>query len=149
MTTILGIDPGGTTGFALLQNVGGVLSLAVVGQTPGLDAQSIQDEIRDYQEWAGDEMHLACEDFVLRGRASRRNGGGTADLVGAVRAIGGARFRTAAMVKPWATSKRLALLGNVHLLTGKPHAADAARHALYSGVRDFGWSDPLSRVTGA
>ena|ERR1700744_491509 len=146
MTCVLGIDPGGTTGFALLYEVGGHTGIAMCSQEVGLDASGILSAVDEYREFSGGIMHIACEDFVQRGRGSRLHGGVTADLVGAVRSIPDVKFRVAGAVKPWATANRLIRLGSAHLLTGRPHAADAARHALYSGVRDFGWPDPLSKA---
>ena len=55
-------------------------------------------------------------------------------------------IRTAGEVKPWATDKRLHTAGLLDLTAGMRHARDAARHALYSAVRDYGLPDPLSRA---
>jgi hypothetical protein len=47
-------------------------------------------------------------------------------------------------VKPWATDERLAAAGLLDPTKGMRHARDAARHALFCAVRDFGLPDPLS-----
>jgi hypothetical protein len=52
--------------------------------------------------------------------------------------------RTAALVKPWATDKRLVAAGLLDITRGLPHARDGARHALFSAHHDSGAPDPLS-----
>jgi hypothetical protein len=54
------------------------------------------------------------------------------------------RERSAAEVKPWASDERLDAAGLLAPTKGMPHARDAARHALFTAVRDGGVPDPLS-----
>jgi hypothetical protein len=48
-------------------------------------------------------------------------------------------------VKPWATDVRLNAAGLLEATKGMRHARDAARHALFTAVRDCGLPDPLSK----
>lgn len=55
--------------------------------------------------------------------------------------------RPPALVKPWATDRRLEAAGLMSATAGMPaHARDAARHCLYAACHDLGLRDPLSRV---
>jgi hypothetical protein len=62
--------------------------------------------------------------------------------------VRGSYARSAADVKPWATDTRLQAAGLLDLTKGMRHARDAARHALFCAVCDFGLTDPLSRKAG-
>jgi hypothetical protein len=100
---------------------------------------------------------LAMERFVVGNRASRSStsaaGATTRNLLGEllawadtfprvqVRSV----QRPAGAVKPWATDERLAAAGLLDITKGMNHARDAARHALFAAVADFGQPDPLSR----
>lgn len=141
---IIGIDPGGTTGLAVF--VDDSWHLAQV--TPELVTCAL---VGFADRWGLPEL-IAVEAFVVGPRAARSStpeGGRIArELIAAVGFWGldqGVRvvLRKAADVKPWATDKRLAAAG-VPDIRGMPHARDAARHALYAGVRDLDLPDPLS-----
>lgn len=54
--------------------------------------------------------------------------------------------RPPALVKPWATDRRLEAAGLMSATAGMPdHARDGARHCLYTACHDLGLRDPLSR----
>jgi hypothetical protein len=53
--------------------------------------------------------------------------------------------RAAALVKPWATDKRLHAAGLLDATKGMQHARDASRQALYAAVHMGVTPDPLSR----
>lgn len=141
---VLGIDPGGTTGFCLLEST---LTVVMCGQVVDLTPSTVLIAIQKFSGVARDNVRIACEDFVVRGLRRRTHTApkATMDLIGAVRTLPRVTMRTASQVKPWATDKRLLRLAGHEMLTGRPHAADAARHALYAGVRDLGWPDPLAK----
>jgi hypothetical protein len=158
MTAILGIDPGGTTGLCLVRPRRGVYSWkppVAYCATPWqlskselypIDLVALVRRLTSVQE--DGKLFVACEDFVL-GRASTRGqraGGQHArDLIGAVKTLPNPFvLRSAAQVKPWATPKRFGAAFHASKFRGLPHAADAARHALYAAVHDLGWPDPLS-----
>lgn len=154
VTTVLGIDPGGTTGIALLRRLSICGSPGHYRVTPyqyateDLSPADLVELIGYWTEGDSDgKLFVACEGFVI-GRASMRGqraGGQRArDLIGAVTALPNpVTVRTAATVKPWATDKRLDVAFGL-VFRGMPHAKDAARHALYAAVHDLGWPDPLS-----
>lgn len=149
--TVIGIDPGGTTGLARIdldahreprlgQFTGDVVD--ILAKVEGL--LGAQDPR---------EVLLAVETFVVGPRAGRsaspQAGALTRLLIGALQGFAldrGARFvqRPAGVVKPWATDKRLQAAGLY--LPGKQHARDAARHAIFAAVNDCGFPDPLSKT---
>lgn len=144
MSVILGADPGLTTGLAVLDLERRTWELAQL--SPVLVMPLIGALIERY-----DVVGVACERFVVGPRAARSatpRGGQVAreleaqiDDLDRVHPIKVMR-RSASQVKPWATAERLKAAGIA--TRGMPHALDAARHALYAAVRDFGFPDPLS-----
>jgi hypothetical protein len=156
MVAILGVDPGGTTGIALLDTEGGVkqnLALAQVNRHASLTLiWALADRCRDQ----GAEIAVAVERFVSgprSGKLATPKGATTARLViGEITAWAEASevpvyLRSAGEVKPWASDARLDKV--VKDRRGMPHAVDALRHALFCAVRDYGMPDPLSRRSGA
>lgn len=142
---ILGVDPGVTTGIAL-RTPGGAWHL--IQATPEIVLPVLDGLALSY----GTPSLVAVEAFVtgFKTRATRNAGEITRTVLHAVgqwcdhqdrvRMI----LRPAAAVKPWATDKRLEAAG-VPMLRGMPHAADGARHCLYTAVKEGGIPDPLSR----
>lgn len=151
---ILGIDPGPIPGIVRLQLEYGH------GPTRLLEAEALQVTPRLifpvlHMLGEGDRTVVAVERFVVGPRASRSStptaGSITRTMIEAIREWTGTDCitRAATEVKPWATDKRLAAAGLLEpLTTGMRHARDAARHALFCAVRDYGLPDPLSRVGG-
>jgi hypothetical protein len=97
----------------------------------------------------GGVLIVACEDFVVGRRATRSKhhaGGQKArDIIGAIKASSlRTAFTTAAAAKGWATDRRLTTAGLDAELKAKRHAKDAARHALYIGVKRLHWPDPMA-----
>jgi hypothetical protein len=158
---IVGIDPGPIAGVVRLQveqqgNVGGLGGARLV------DVQALQvtpELLTCVLDGITQDGHytIALERFVTSFRAGRSAtpGGGlaTRSLIGEVEAwarLGNTRVQTrpAADVKPWATDERLDAAGLLEPTKGMRHARDAARHALYCAVRDYGLPDPLSKAAG-
>lgn len=148
MSTVLGIDPGQTTGIYLLdadERAGEYLQAS-----PGV----VLIVVRGLLE-REDIAVLAIERFVVGPRAARSStpkaGQIARELIVSVASMGEAEFgtkvvlRAAAEVKPWATDARLDAAGLLASTKGAPHARDAARHALFAAVKDCGIPDPLSR----
>lgn len=142
---VLGVDPGLTTGLALLDVER--LHWELVQVTPGAVLTVASALIP-----TGAPVTFAIEKFVVGSRAGRSStpqaGDTTRSLVGAVVAFGhslGARvvLRNAAGVKPWATKQRL-VAAQVPQPAGMGHSADAARHALFEAVHSGLLPDPLS-----
>lgn len=147
--TVIGADPGGTTGLVRF-DLDGFRKPVLTQVCDPLMVLPVVTDLLGAQDPA--EVLLAVEQFVVGMRAARSStpkGGQTArELIGALAgwAIDGRGIRVvirkAAEVKPWATDRRLTAAGLY--LRGAPHARDAARHALYAAVRDCGLPDPLS-----
>ena len=147
----IGIDPGPTTGIVLLRLDGTRLSaLAEIYQC---NAGAAGGLLRYLLLRQSDHEHgrAGMEPFI------RSNGPGTAMRPGQVTADQVADLnqiltehgvpcsaQRAALVKPWATDKRLAVAGLLELTPGSTHARDAARHALYCAHWNCGYPDPLS-----
>jgi hypothetical protein len=143
---VLGVDPGLTTGLALLDVER--LHWELVQVTPGAVLTVASALIP-----TGAPVTFAVEKFVVGSRAGASStpqaGHTTRSLVGAVVAFGhslGARVvvRNAAGVKPWSSNARLNI-AKVPRPAGMGHAADAARHALFEAVHTGLLPDPLSR----
>jgi hypothetical protein len=151
VTVILGVDPGGTTGIALLGGPDGVPVLLQSSREGVLTVVwALVERVRDQ---GGKVSAIAVERFVAgprSGRLATPAGAATArvviaDLCSFAQEVADVPVypRSAAEVKPWATDARLKAAGIEH--RGMPHALDAARHALFCAVRDYGMPDPLSR----
>jgi hypothetical protein len=160
---VIGIDPGPIPGIVRLQ-----LDANWVGATCNafrvMDAQALQispDLIEPVLDMLAqdDQPVVAVERFVVGRRSALSStpaaGARTRGMVGVVEAWADRNSvrcisRSAAEVKPWATDQRLAVAGLLEPLTnGMRHARDAARHALFCAVKDYGMPDPLSSKAGA
>lgn len=149
MITVIGVDPGPTTGICLLRcdvfGDGRVLHSPpdVVQCSPHMVDNII----------AAIPLHpdtlIAVERFVVGRKSMRagRDGEITRDLVGALEDTYGFHLvlQNAVDVKRWATDPRLDAAGLLAPTTGMRHARDGARHALYAAVKHLGYPDPLSR----
>lgn len=148
--TIIGVDPGETTGIALLQ----AGRIEVVQCSPGAVLSIVGALSKNATEWTAG-LVIAVERFVVSTRAGRsaspKAGATTRALITAltdahdpqigVRVL----LRSASEVKPWATDARLKAAGLIDVCKGMPHARDGARHALFAAVHDCGIPDPLSK----
>jgi len=140
MSVILGADPGLTTGLAVLDLERRTFELA---QLSPLLVMPLIDALLDQH----DVVAIACERFVVGPRAARsatpRGGQVARELEAQIGALPIKTIRRRATdVKPWATAERLTAAGVV--VRKVPDAKDAARHALFAAVHDFGFPDPLS-----
>ena len=148
---IIGIDPGGTTGFAVLRIVGDALidtPLPFLVHAPAdASVETLQRLLRLAERSGQTRICVAIERFLVGQRAARNRGSTTPQkLVGQLtRAVPmdvTVREYSAGTVKPWATDQRLRAAGCY--IKGKGHARDAARIALYHACRDHGVTDPLA-----
>ena len=97
---------------------------------------------------------LAVERFVVGMRSAHSStpkaGAVTRDMIGALTELGRSLpdvsvvLRSASEVMTWASDKRLGAAGLLVPTRGMPHARSAARHALFSAVKDGNQPDPLS-----
>jgi hypothetical protein len=150
---ILGIDPGGTTGFADLIGWPGYYHVEPT-QLRGRDTGDM-DPVGAVKAMLGIRTYtvVAMERFVVSRRAGRSKTSGAGEqarnIIGAVTSLcqeAGVPvvLRSASQVKAWATDNRLEAAGLLAPTRGLPHARDATRHALYAAVWDCGLPDPLS-----
>lgn len=158
---VIGVDPGPIPGIVRLWLEHGhgptrLLEIEALQTTPRLIVP-VLDMLS-----ADGRCAVALERFVVGQRAARSAtptaGAVTRAMVGVVedwaRTTGPAGWRrdllrrSASEVKPWATDRRLEAAGLLAATHGMRHARDAARHALFCAVRDFGLPDPLSRSAG-
>lgn len=152
---IVGVDPGGTTGIAILD---------LAGEPSFRIADMTMMQVRGYLAYDVVELCavakytdviVAAEKFVIGHRAARSSTAGAGkfarDLLGAIQQIDGITYaeHTAADVKRWATDKRLAEAGLFPPTSGMGHARDAARHALFTAVKRGLLPDPLSQKAGS
>lgn len=150
---VIGVDPGPVPGIVRLEiGEGKLLDALALQVSPGSQIEAMLNALHDNRAHGAD-FAIAYERFVVGRRASRSAtasaGARTRDMIGVVDAWGKARCRgvhtrAAADVKPWAVDKRLHAAGLLDLTAGMRHARDAARHALFCAVRDYGLPDPLS-----
>ena len=152
---VIGVDPGPTPGIVRLSWRTDDWS----GLAPSLAQVDVVQcshlvTSRFVSALAADPVDLvAVEAFVVSHRAGRSatsTAGYTtrsliAELVGMAEVERWRHVqRPAGAVKPWATTNRLKAAGLLDPTEGMRHARDAARHALFAGVRDLGMPDPLS-----
>lgn len=162
MIYIIGIDPGPTPGLV------GLGTRCRAGEkTPFLASvdtvqcsHSVLISVLDglWDSW-NSAVRLAVEQFVVGPRASRSRtssaGVATRELINEIErwaklhSLPEPVLRRAADVKPWATDTRLHAAGLLLPMRGLQHARDAARHALFSAVKDHGLPDPLSQKAAA
>lgn len=146
--TVIGADPGETTGLARL-DLDGFRDPKLIQVTDAALVLAALDDLLGAQ--APDEVLFAIEQFVVGRRAGRSStpkaGRTTRDLIGAMQLWALERgirvvLRPAVIAKTWATDKRLRAAGLY--VRGATHARDAGRHCLYAAVMDARFPDPLS-----
>jgi hypothetical protein len=153
MRTVLGVDPGGTTGIALLDyrsDMGYVLDVFLSGEMSD-DVQKTFARLKLRTKLVD---RVAVERFVVGRRSGRSSTPGAGEkareLVGLVGTLDKpVTRRSASAVKNWATNKRLEAAGLMEptAVTRNHHdLRDAARHALMCLVCDLGCPDPLSKA---
>jgi hypothetical protein len=149
----IGVDPGLTTGIALLDTEERTATL--VQSSPDAVFTIVNALIERCGD-AGNESvsALAIERFVSGPRSGKlatpKGARQTRTLIEQLTMLVGTYgirtyLRSAAEVKPWATDARVRKLTDHR---GMPHALDALRHALFCAVKDFRAPDPLARGGG-
>jgi hypothetical protein len=148
----IGVDPGPTPGVVAIHH-----GPPIRTQLFQCDASSVLWLVQALlQRSAADKLsiNLQIERFVVGPRAHRSSaaeaGRQTRDMIGILAAVDrwtGVHVvqRSAAEVFPWASDARLSRIGLYVATKGMQHARAAARHALYTAVRDGGLTDPMSR----
>ena len=152
---ILGVDPGPSTGIAVLrldarrpEDLADAFQCSI-GAAPWLLARICEHMI------AGAPAAGQVEGFAPGHGAGAvlRAGRVTRDQVQAMQETA-ARYgipmcsRYKAAIKSWATDERLAAAGLLGLTAGGVHSRDAMRHALFCACHDHNYPDPLIRRKG-
>jgi len=158
--TVIGCDPGPTTGICALHYRAGALVRHGFAQVSHNWVEMVLDTLTDdaASTLTPGDLIIAVERFVVGPRAARSStpaaGQITRRLIETIASTYTGRDgipvvqRSAAEVKPWASNSRLDAAGLLSSLAGMPHARDAARQAIYCAVHDRGVPDPLSRRGG-
>ena len=156
MLTVIGVDPGVTTGIAVFEydkDLGERPTTAMY-QADVVGAPWLLEQLVKEHTLNGTVRYhavvIAVESYVAGRHGKGAEGTVTREFVALCDLLAsryGAKLfrRPAAAVKPWATDARLHRLGLLSATEGMRHARDAARHALFCAVHDFGVPDPLSR----
>jgi hypothetical protein len=161
ISRVIGIDPGPTTGIAVLNWREDRPSVEAVIQCNASAAPSLLGFLLRFRRL---DTAVVIERFVIsrHAKSSAVDGAVTRDLIGALCEVSRGteprpddewapypvKLRAAGQVKPWATDHRLAMCQLLNPTKAMPHARDAARHALFAAVADHGMPDPLSRRGG-
>jgi hypothetical protein len=143
----LGVDPGMTTGMALLSESGPPL----VFQCNASAAYALACFLLEAND--GPATVVAAGEAFVAGRGAGARGKDAAVTRQVIADLDQLHenwhWRSAATVKPWSTDARLKAAGLLAPCQGMGHAADGARHGLYAAVHDCGWPDPLSKGAGS
>lgn len=151
-TVSIGIDPGPIPGIVAIHH--GPPLRTQIFQCDGDSVVWLAEQLINVAAEGGLSVNLQIERFVVGVRAGRSStahaGRQTRDMIGALAAVTHwanvhVALRPAAEVFPWASDARLSRLGLYAATKGMQHARSAARHALYTAVRDGGMTDPMSR----
>lgn len=148
---VVGVDPGPTTGIVELICEGLTCAPGRIVQCNGSAAVCVLDAIVSPGCVAERELTtIAVERFVHSRYGGKAPGQATQYLINHIDsryrplAYVSVVVRSASAVKPWANDERLERVGLWRTTKGMLHARDAARHALFTAVRDHGVLDPLS-----
>lgn len=155
-TLVVGVDPGATTGICGLiydhDNLGPYWYDSIILQCAASDAKDLIIGVIDRHRRERYDVTLAVEQFVVGPRAGKsataEAGRITRELIADLTGRAPMHVRPAVTVKRWATDKRLQAAGLYAPTRGRPHARDAARHALYIAVRTGVTRDPLGMFPG-
>lgn len=152
VTSIIGIDPGGTTGICFLDYIGPSIAGKTLLQVDGPSALIVLEAMltRYYADpqavvkrAAGVEPFITGQSAGTRGQPAEVTRQQAFQATELLQLWGyNVQLRKAADIKVWATDKRLKAAG----LLGPPemrHANDGARQALYTAKHDLYKADPL------
>lgn len=146
ITAVIGVDPGPTSGVALLiLRDDRTLADRFVFQCNAPAAYGLVNYLVEANEGPA-KVVCAGEAFADgRGPGARgKNAQVTRGLITDLDSLPVTWYwRTAAAVKPWAIDRRLLISGLYDITQGMPHARDACRHALFCAAHDLGLPDPL------
>lgn len=153
---VFGIDPGPTTGIFQLDYSNGLLLSKTRLQADAEDAEFVLEMLLAWyannadvvKRFAGIEKFVTGHSAGTRGKKAGLTRQFEVLLAERLQSWGAkVAVRPTAIVKPWATDKRLIEAGLVgaSALHGKARDTyDAGRHALYAAVHDAGMKDPLA-----
>lgn len=152
ITSVIGIDPGLSTGISFLDYVDDNLAGAAHLQVDGKSAVAVLDAmLRTYYSdpertglrAAGVEAFVTGQSAGTKGQSAEVTRQLVFQLTEKLQLWGySVQVRKAADVKLWATDKRLKIAGILRPPENR-HSNDASRHALYAAVHDLHKPDPL------
>lgn len=158
ITSVIGVDPGPTTGVCLMEFIDGgdyplpECNITLFQAGSGNALRLLEAYLAHYyQDERITRRYAQVEKFVTGNSAGTR--GGKADLTrqyvmkfAEVLQLFGyyTQIRPAADMKPWATARRLTAAGVPKQPDTMRHAVDAAGHCLFAACRDAHIKDPLA-----
>jgi hypothetical protein len=154
IVSVVGIDPGPSTGISFMDYVGSRLAGSMQLQVDAKSAVLVLETIlvAHYPVTAANIVRRQGEvEAFVTGRSAGSKGEDAEitrqlafQLLETLQLYGYAtKLRKAGDIKTWASDKRLAKLGIFRENTGMRHANDASRHGLYTAVHDIYMEDPL------
>jgi hypothetical protein len=158
ITSVVGIDPGPTTGICLIEFVAGYgyplpeCNITLIQANSGTALRVLEAYLSHfYADERITKRYAQVEKFVTGSSAGTR--GAKADLTRQyvmkfaelLQLFGyGVKIRPAADMKSWATGRRLTAAGVPKQPDTMRHAADSAGHCLFAAVKDAQMKDPLA-----
>jgi hypothetical protein len=158
ITSVVGVDPGPTTGLCLMEFVDGgdyplpECNITLIQANSGTALRVLEAYLSHfYNDERITKRYAQVEKFVTGRSAGTR--GASADLTrqyvmkfAELLQLFGyySQIRPAADMKPWATPRRLLAAGVPKLPDTMRHAGDAAGHCLFTAVKDAHIKDPMA-----
>jgi hypothetical protein len=155
ITSVIGIDPGPTTGVSFIDYLD-TAPQPIQIEIFQMPAAAVEHFLEAYIGWwyKGDKItakFAQIEKFVTgqsagtKGKAAELTRQCVMRQAEMLQLFGYAvKIRSAAEVKPWASDKRLEKLGCTASKSSLVHGRDGARHGMYTAVKDAGKADPLA-----
>lgn len=151
--SVIGVDPGETTGISFLDYIGirlvGTMQVQVDSTSSVALLESVlkahySDPEVVVQRWGAVEDFIPSNSPGTKGESAAVTRYQTVVLAETLQLWGySVTRRKKAEVSPWATDKVLKAAGLMREPTGMRHANDASRHALYRAVHDAHMPNPL------
>ena len=152
VVSVIGVDPGETTGISFLDYIGTRLAGTMQVQVDAASSVALLEAVLKthysseviVQRWGAVEDFIPSNSPGTKGEAAATTRYQTVVLAETLQLWGyNVQRRKKADVSTWATDKVLRAAGLMREPTGMRHANDASRHALYRAVHDAHKPSPL------